>query len=439
MIRKNDHLIKMIDFRNRLFYLQWGEKIIRNVHNHDSENIISALKDSKEDLLQLEGISEALLTGIIDGLTNNDWDKAIYEFGRSSRKKYNFYIGPMTAMQGMDLSLGFIFLRKVNQSEEIVCKVEKISDEIGFRLFGMPCNFFGRHVEFYDLLLAEGPFAESGGKYIALFTPFYFDGWKNREKQLSVRRSILFHNVVKKRFETLTYPFSDALEIRGRELAWLQATPEEIDRAIILWLTLHELIHGSGPLPLFTSSSTKLSLGLKYAGLEEARVDMTTWLILKTCEDLFGQDAKIACDLILCERLLRSARLGLWNDLDKGWIGRSSDGEQGAIWISLLIQTGALTFSNDGTKIIGDDLLIQSSLESFLADLYNCETKAARLEGNEQKEYLLNFAKLTRDKLFSRPDGTWGYPREVIKFFLFYNDLPTHIHLRFTSDMGECL
>ncbi|WP_146130649.1 hypothetical protein [Laceyella sediminis] len=93
-------------------------------------------------------------------------------------------------------------------------------------------------------------------------------------------------------------------------------------------------------------------------------------------------EAKIARDIILAERILRSARSGLWEDQEKVWILRSSDAEQGALWFSILVRNATLSFSNDGKSIFADEDIIYKSIQIFLSKLYNLESKAADLRGD---------------------------------------------------------
>ncbi|MCR6850380.1 hypothetical protein [Bacillus sp. IBL03825] len=395
----------------------------------ESTLITNALSNIIKDLTE-HAIPISLFKAIQKGLLLNEWDDAVESFNLQKKRPINFYLGPMRMMESQPSSLGFILTMAKQEANDIVNSVEFYASEIGTRIFGFPCHFHGRNVEFYDIILAAGPFANTEGKYIALFTPFYLDGWKDTYRQISGRRSILFHNLIKIRFNTLTKPIAaDHLQIDNKSPNFLSATEEEIDKAIVLWLTLHELIHGSGPLPLFQGAISKLSLGLCYAGIEEMRVDMTVWLLLGQCHDLFGHIAEIARHIILAERLLRSARSGLWSNPKSGWIQKSSDGEHGALWLTLLLKGGAIQKKDEQHLVINVEQ-VDTLLREILQQLYIVETQVANNSSLGQNQ-LIKFANSLRERLFSSSNGNFEYPLKALTILNEFKKYPTHIDLRF--------
>ncbi|PFR05564.1 hypothetical protein COE50_25365 [Bacillus anthracis] len=381
----------------------------------------------EEELLE-HGVSKRLLEAIKEGLKYNHWDNAVLEFGLAREQSINFYLGPMCAMEGKEFKDGIILTKQTSNSSKIVSKVESLCHELGNRLFGFPCDFHDRHIEFYDLLFSSGPFSDSNGKYIALFTPFYLGYWKDSNKQFQHKRSILFHNLVKMRFSTLTLPVAKAnMRINNITPTFIDASKQDIDDALTLWLTLHELIHGSGPIPLFNSSVQKLPLGLKYAGIEEMRTDMTVWLLLDICQDLFGNIAKLAQEIIVAERIFRSARAGLWANPTQGWIQKSSDGEQGALWLALLLQHNAIESNTDFINI--DYEKTKETLQYILSEVYDIESNALKSENGQQE--LLDYADKLRERMFRNLDGVLIYPKESLNFLKRIENQPTHVALNY--------
>lgn len=359
------------------------------------------------------GVSEELHDGIAMGLSGMAWDDAVDAFARSRGRQVNFYLGPMRAVENGPARMGLLVLERRPSTAAAVAMLEQASERIGKRMFGTPCSFMGRKVEFYDLTAAVGPFAEAGASSISLFTPFYFDGWKDASRQLRNRRSLLLHNVVRSRFDSLTKPFLTGLRVDGRYSSLLGASGEEIDDAFTLWLTLHELMHASGPMPLFAGPGHKLGLGMEYGPVEEMRTDMSAFVALRVLEEELGTRAELPQELILAERLLRSVRVGNALEPEVNGIGKSLDGEHGCLWGATLYAAGALRPS--GSEMRVDRESAHAAIRAALVRIYSGEA-AARMS-DDAPDMLRNLAADVRGSLFVKEGPVYGLPAALQEYY----------------------
>ncbi|WP_438026974.1 hypothetical protein [Sorangium sp. So ce233] len=407
------------------------QRLLSAVDAGDDGSLPDAFSSVTGDLERL-GVPAELARGVRAGLARGAWDDAVDAFGRCRDRDVGFYLGPMRAIEGAPLSTGLLLLERHPAASEVAALVERAAVEIGDRVFGFPCDFHGRHVEYYDVVLAAGPFAAARARYIALFTPFYLGGFSDLPRQQLLRRSVLFHNFARARFAHMTRPAAERhLRLGGALPRFLGAAEPEIDRAIALWLSLHELIHGSGPLPLFQTAVDKLGLGMTYAGIEEARVDMTVWLLLERCSDLWGELGGITQDIILAERVLRSARRGLRGHPDGGAVRSDSDSEAGAIWLSLLLRRAGATPTEAGLLDV-DPSRVRSAIRAFLDDVYEREGDAASAPSRGE-EILTTFADRVRAELFGGASAGPAYPPAAARFL---DALEAPLSLRLTFPRG---
>ncbi|MGH7723479.1 MAG: hypothetical protein ACRENL_11745 [Candidatus Dormibacteria bacterium] len=219
--------------------------------------------------------------------------------------------------------------------------------------------------------LVAGPLRSARPAPIALFSPFYLAGWTDRERQFKTRRTIMFSNVVATRFMRATRPAaaSSGILIDGQPPAILDATDVELKQAIGQWLSLHELMHGSGPAPFFAKWTGKSRLGKEYGVIEEMRVEMTSFVAAGLLDIHQG---RIVQEMILMERLFRCARRGL---------GRRRRGEavelddaHGLAWLGALSD---VAIRADSGKIRVDMAGVERTIGQVLATVYAIEQEAA--------------------------------------------------------------
>ncbi|WP_340613236.1 hypothetical protein [Xenorhabdus thailandensis] len=404
------------------FSLPWHELCLA-VREGDYVNIANLFQAVlSSPILQAQ---TALNRCILNGLNSGFWDDAVAEFGQLRDTQCFVFLGLMRAMEGKPAEQGLLAACRTSKIGYLVDIIENNLDILGNRIFGTSLDFHGRHIEFYDIGLIEGAFRRGLGQYIALFSPFYFSGWRDSTRQINYRRSILFHNIIKIRFNHLTAPLlNEHFMVNGASSILVNISEEKLDQAFVLWLTLHELLHGSGPIPLFGAAVKKIPLGLVYAGIEEFRVDMSVWLLLESCKDLFGELVPITQELILAERLLRSFRSGYWKNSSSGGILASSDAENGLFWFSCLIQSNVAEIDNISINV--DTNKISSVLFKILDEIYNSENNAAQTDGGQ--EILLKFAKCLRTRYFHFMENKFGYTKHQSYFNSILSPYPTHLN-----------
>ncbi|MDX8000176.1 hypothetical protein FE394_13435 [Xenorhabdus sp. Reich] len=367
----------------------------------------------------------ALNLGILKGLGDDSWDDAVAEFGQRPDVKQFMFVGPMRAMERKPASLGLLAACRTPNVKYLVDIIENNLGLLGSRLFGTSLDFHGRHIEFYDIGLIEGPFRHCLGQYISLFSPFYFSGWNDISRQKNYRRSILFHNIIKIRFKNLTSPLLKMhFTISGAPSILENISEEQLDQSFALWLTLHELIHGAGPIPLFGASVKKIPLGLEYAGIEEFRVDMSVWILLELCKDLFGELVPITQELILAERLLRSFRGGYWVNSSSGGILTNSDAENGLFWFSCLFQNNIIELNEVTININKNN--IYNVILNTLDEIYKSESNSSHAENGQ--ECLLVLANNLRKRYLKYMDGEFIYTEFQSYFNRIISSYPTHLN-----------
>ncbi|MFJ4864003.1 MULTISPECIES: hypothetical protein [unclassified Streptomyces] len=320
-----------------------------------------------------------LRQGMLDGLAGHGWDDAVAAFGDLKDSGAAFYLGPMRAREKSEAGLGLLHAEKDEAAAQVVDAVESVVEDLGQALFGFPCSFHGRRVEFYDLKVAGGPLTDFPEVPIALFAPFYLDGWKDSARQLARRRTILLTNVVMERFRQITEQVLRAgVLIDGSAPLLLAAGEADLRRAVAVWLTLHELMHGSGPMPFFASWSGKDQVE-EYGAIEEARVDMSGFLAADLLADVLP-GARLARELIVVERLFRSARSALLGDVPTA--EQKLDDQHGLCWLGLGLRSGALSAGRTGIEV--DLGVLAAEVRSALGRVYEVEQQAAESEDPER-------------------------------------------------------
>lgn len=392
----------MESFRTESVELQspaaWA-RLLEEVRTGSAGDALRALPPLRSELDQL-GQPGFLIDAITTGLTTSNWSDAAEAFGRMVDAPWNFYLGPMRSSEGAARRTGVVLMSTDPAAAEMSALIEACSEELVSRTFGDDLPVGTRHVECYALKLAAGPF--ESGRAISLFTPFYLidrpdEGWHEGR-----RRTIIFVNLLAHRFAALTTPVAARhMVIDDRAPRFATVSPAEIGSALAMWAALHELMHGAGPLPLFGAPVSKIALGLSYAGFEEMRVDMTVWRLLWECADLFGPLAALTREVLLCERLARSARLGLRWCAPEWRIRSGSDAEQGLLWLSLLLDAGAVEV--DDAVMHVDSSAVKACVESELRGIYHVEMAAAA-DPSSGPGMLIDYAASVRRRCFGRAD-----------------------------------
>ncbi|MCX5232598.1 hypothetical protein ABZY16_07585 [Streptomyces sp. NPDC006553] len=323
--------------------------------------------------LSAAGVAPAFLDALVTGLRTGRWDDAVAAFGAAADEDVLFFVGPMRPAEGAPARLGMVYAVRDETAAAPVPHIERSAADLGRLMFGFPCSFRGRHVEYYRLQAVAGGPVTGRNCPIALFTPFQLDGWADTELQSARRRTVLWSNVVVDRHRAVAQrAATDFLTVDGSVPAVLSASPSELAEAVGLWLTHHELFHGSGPLPLFEPGSRKEEAGPAYYSVEEFRVDASTLLALAFAAP-HSRPHRLAAELILTERLLRSARAGL----ARLATGRrpTADGAHGLLWLGVVHASGALRPRAGG---VGADLDWKSTTEAVTAaleEIYRAESE----------------------------------------------------------------
>ncbi|MFF9425104.1 hypothetical protein [Streptomyces sp. NPDC014746] len=317
----------------------------------------------REDL-STAGVAPALLDALVTGLRTAQWDEAVASFGATADEDVLFFVGPMRTGEGAPARLGMVYAVRDDTAAASVPGIERGAADLGRLMFGFPCSFRGRHVEYYRLRAIAGGPVTGRNCPIALFTPFHLGGWADTERQSARRRTVLWSNVVVDRHRAVAQRAArDYLTVDGSVPAVLSASRAELAEAVGLWLTHHELFHGSGPLPLFEPGSQKEQAGPAYHSVEEFRVDASTLMAL----NLAAPDSRphrLAAELILTERLLRTARAGLARLA--GGRRPTADGAHGLLWLGVVHASGALRAQVGG---VGVDLDWDAAIDAVSAAL----------------------------------------------------------------------
>jgi hypothetical protein len=342
--------------------------IIKSFENNRYADIISSMK--KLGTISPDIFDYSMINNIENSFHQMKWNTALDTLNDSVDKTYNFYIGPIKSIDNDKDEFGFILLKRKILAKKIYNKVKNLSKYIG-EIFNFPCGFNNRYVEFYDVVFASNQFRTSAANRIALFSPFYF-GKVDLDQVKDKRRSIIFHNIIKARFKNITKPLLENVLLDGKTAAILKASDKQIDKAIILWICLHELMHSSGPIPFFGSEIKKMRLGVDYAHLEEARVDMSSYVALSSLDKEFGDLATITKELILFERLFRSARQKNFANYNGA---NNFDLYHGLLWSHILENAGAFDNSNE-SQINVDSNKVLTSVKNFLIMIYKTENAA---------------------------------------------------------------
>jgi Family of unknown function (DUF6421) len=319
------------------------------------------------------------------------WEDVVAHFGSALGAPGLVYAGPMRVSEAGPTRPGLIIGRRDPIGTAISGTVAAQADLIGNRIFGYPADLRNRIVEFYDLHYAAGPVAEASVAPIALFTPYYLGGWQDTERQQLLRRSIMFSNVVAGRFRLVAAQAArNNVLIDGREPAVLRASDDSLRRAVACWLSLHEMMHGSGPAPFFAAWTGKSALGDTYGMMEEFRVDATSFMAAGLMDP--APHAILVQEIILLERLFRSGRRGLRMRAAGNQL--KADEAHGLLWVGALTDR-AMNVTRHGLCI--DMAAVADLVTRSLARIYAVEQAAA--ESSESQKTLAAAAARLRSSL----------------------------------------
>lgn len=324
---------------------------------------------------------EELPAMVSTALGTDEWDDCVAHFGDQSNRDHAVFVGPMRAREDGADEPGMFVARRTPFGTEVSAAVAGRLVDLGESIFGYPCELHGRVVEFHDLQVASGPLTRAEDAPIAMFTPYYLGGWRDRDRQSGRRRSLMFSNVVRARFHAVAAVVSErGVTVGDAPPRLLTASREQFDRAVGGWLTLHEVMHGSGPAPFFADWTGKHACA-EYGAVEEARVDMTAYL----AADLIGPSVEPALlrELIVLERLLRSGRRAM-SRVGQRPAAADVDADHGMVWIRALCEADAVRVHGAGVDIDPDSTL--AAVTSVAAGIYESEQQAA--ESDEAREHL---------------------------------------------------
>lgn len=353
--------------------LTWTRRTIPASLHALAEQVQAGTIDLNADMVNaMNNCGAASLPPLVrEAVRTGNWEDVVATFGEARGADDLFYLGPMQANETGAVAPGLLIGTRDPVGSEVFNDIAAATEHLGTSLFGSACQYHDRVVEFYDIDLTAGPLRAARFAPIALFSPFYLGGWKDTERQWPLRRTIMFSNVVASRFFNVTRPSitAAALRIDGRPPTILEADETLLRQAIAAWLCLHELMHGSGPAPFFSSWTGKARLGDTYGVVEEARVDMTAFIAAGMIGHTYG---RVAQELILLERLLRSGRRGL-RLLARGEVPALDDAH-GLSWLGSLTDR-AIRISRDSLTV--DLSATEEQISAVLAAVYEVEQQAA--------------------------------------------------------------
>ncbi|HEX7688956.1 MAG TPA: DUF6421 family protein [Burkholderiaceae bacterium] len=186
------------------------------------------------------------------------------------------------------------------------------------------------------------------------------------------------HRLTQRIVEHLTTPDSFR-EIRG-------ATYEQIEKATVYWVWLHEYNHqrvGDLPIPAYL----KLKSSRALAGLEELRVDIGSALILLDDAPSFDGKSGFLFEFILAERLLRYGVDGVALDAE-GRANPSYDALSSYMFFNLLKKHRALEVVDGRIRLLGNFV---PALRAILAGIRVVEARIHDAPLEQVKAEMLEF------------------------------------------------
>lgn len=212
-----------------------------------------------------------------------------------------------------------------------------------------------------DLLYAEGGIFDANELHSAVFFPYFME---NRD--VEGKSTLIFVNIMFERLKLISknlfLKLGFKLIIDGEEINLHNITKKDVAR----WITLHEYVHNSGPLPLFTSTANKFSTK-KYGVIEEMRVDLTSIKII--IDYLFEIDKSYIkmIAIIIIERLFRGALYNFhpkWDNSKNEMFAKEVEGDASIALMIILnkynfldLEKRAITFTCKQMVKLAEDVL----------------------------------------------------------------------------------
>lgn len=346
------------------------------------------------------GVSPRMIACLTRALATGVADEAVAEFGRMRDFPVGFFVGPLRIGGEFPFSPGLLLMVRNPSGRARAAEVARHVRVLGERLFGEPLWLEGPPLELYDLALATGAWTE-GDAGTLLQTPFDLGGWQDLSRQALTPRKILFLNALRVRIRAVDAPASHAcVRIDGRPFPWAEATPEALDGAIALWRSLRELVQENGPLRVFRSRTQAPRPNPRRSEVERMRADMTVFLLLGGSEDLFGEAAGLARELLLVDHLVWATRRGTGNLLGES-----------PLWLSHVLQAGAAYVTPSGALELDAEKLTVCT-HRLLERIYDAESEAASARPDAAAELLTRLD----DGLFSPVPEKLGFTPDVLPY-----------------------
>ncbi|GHH72906.1 hypothetical protein GCM10017673_28560 [Streptosporangium violaceochromogenes] len=209
---------------------------------------------------------------------------------------------------------------------------------------------------------------------VALFPENHLDGIQDPD-------DLIFYFIDKfvERHLRLTRRLVSAVMAEGSFPLVAAAGPAEVERASSWWVRLHEYHHRQGDMPIPDFLPTKRLKPL--AGLEELRVDISSMLACLNDDGLPREDALLAYEYILSERLLRYSVEGVPRP--------NYDAVASQVLFDYLIEARGIHL-RDG--VIHLDPGLPAALAAFLAEIETIERRIHTEPAERVQRRLLDFA-----------------------------------------------
>jgi hypothetical protein len=222
-----------------------------------------------------------------------------------------------------------------------------------------------------SLLYAEGGIFDANEIHSAIFFPYFME---NRD--VDGKSTLIFVNIMYERFKIISKHLFESLGFEifldEKKINLDCITQEDISK----WIILHEYVHNSGPLSLFTSNANKFSTK-KYGFIEEMRVDLTSIMIILDKLCILDSNYTKIIVIILLERLFRGALYNFqseWNFSKNEMFAKEVEGDVSIAFMILLDKYNILDFQKK--KINLNQKNMQMLLEEVLSDIYKYEQLA---------------------------------------------------------------
>lgn len=255
-----------------------------------------------------------------------------------------------------------------------------------------------------ELLYAQGGIFSVNEIHAAVFFPYFMSGNYNDEKISLILVNVIyekFTKITKKIFNTLNFKlFFEDNEVNIENISCMD---------IARWITLHEYMHNSGPLSLFTSQANKFT-SKHYGFIEEMRVDLSSIKYILDHGLLINHETTYVhvISLILLERIIRGA---LYNYQPQRSIqcdamfSKEVEGDAAISLMFILIKYQILDIHSKTLHLTNHKLL--ALCNEILKPIYHYETLAR--EHSSFAKTSLRFAKIFRSEFIPISQAAIAY------------------------------